>query len=179
IKDEDKSALVPVEQTGQIITQETTGNLFNELHEILINTEEIDVNEQQQQSSTIDINRSTLNIRDPGKRRDNLSYAVGDIGFVPRRDAVLLTNFDKMQQQVYPARERDTIRRAAKISVAVQTPGLGRGSFGSDVSLDRLGPFDNGINKSTREQFNRPTFGPRPRQPNAVSATNRIVQYLF
>jgi hypothetical protein len=64
--------------------------------------------------------------RDPGKRRDNLSYALGDMGFVPRRDAVLLTNFDKMQQQVYPARERDTIRRAAKISVAVQTPGLSR-----------------------------------------------------
>ena len=48
------------------------------------------------------------------------------MGFVPRRDAVLLTNFDKMQQQVYPARERDTIRRAAKKSVAVQTPGLSR-----------------------------------------------------
>lgn len=48
------------------------------------------------------------------------------MGFVPRRDAILLTNFDKMQQQVYPARERDTIRRAAKISVATQTPGLSR-----------------------------------------------------
>jgi hypothetical protein len=48
------------------------------------------------------------------------------MGFVPRRDAILLTNFDKMQQQVYPARERDTIRRAPKISVAVQTPGLSR-----------------------------------------------------
>ena len=48
------------------------------------------------------------------------------MGFVPRRDAILLTNFDKMQQQVYPARERDMIRRAAKISVAVQTPGLGQ-----------------------------------------------------
>ncbi len=64
--------------------------------------------------------------RDPGKRRDNLSYTLGDMGFVPRRDAILLTNFDKMQQQVYPARERDTIRRAAKKSVAVQTPGLSR-----------------------------------------------------
>ncbi|CAF1098015.1 unnamed protein product [Rotaria sordida] len=178
IKDEDKNALVPIEQGGQIITPETTGNLFEQLHEILINTEEKDVDEQQQPSN-IDINRSTLNIRDPGKRRDNLSYTIGDIGFVPRRDAILLTNFDKMQQQVYPARERDTIRRAAKISVAVQTPGLGQGSFGSDVSLDRLGPLDNGINRSTREQFNRPTFGPRPRVPYAVSATNRIVQYLF
>ena len=48
------------------------------------------------------------------------------MGFVPRRDAVLLTNFDKMQQQVYPARERETIRRTAKKSVAVQTPGLAR-----------------------------------------------------
>lgn len=48
------------------------------------------------------------------------------MGLVPRRDAILLTNFDKMQQQVYPARERETIRRAAKISVAVQTPGLSR-----------------------------------------------------
>ncbi|CAF2797718.1 unnamed protein product [Rotaria sp. Silwood2] len=178
IKDEDKSALVPIEQVGQTITPETTGNLFEQLYKILTSTEEIDVDEQQQ-SSNIDINRSTLNIRDPGKRRDNLSYTIGDIGFVPRRDAVLLTNFDKMQQQVYPARERDTIRRAAKISVAVQTPGLGRGSFGSDVSLDRLGPFDNGINKSTREQFNRPTFGPKPRVPYAMSATNRIVQCLF
>ncbi len=64
--------------------------------------------------------------RDPGKRRDNLSYTLGDMGFVPRRDAVLLTNFDKMQQQIYPARERDTIRRAPKKSVAVQTPGLSR-----------------------------------------------------
>lgn len=64
--------------------------------------------------------------RDAGKRREKLSYNLGDMGFVPRRDAVLLTNFDKMQQQVYPARERDTIRRAAKISVAVQTPGLSR-----------------------------------------------------
>ncbi|CAF2390913.1 unnamed protein product [Rotaria sp. Silwood2] len=178
IKDEDKSALVPIEQVGQTITPETTGNLFEQLYKILTSTEEIDVDEQQQ-SSNIDFNRSTLNIRDPGKRRDNLSYTIGDIGFVPRRDAVLLTNFDKMQQQVYPARERDTIRRAAKISVAVQTPGLGRGSFGSDVSLDRLGPFDNGINKSTREQFNRPTFGPKPRVPYAMSATNRIVQCLF
>jgi hypothetical protein len=51
------------------------------------------------------------------------------MGFVPRRDAVLLTNFDKMQQQVYPARERDTIRRAPKVSVAVQTPGLSRVCF--------------------------------------------------
>lgn len=48
------------------------------------------------------------------------------MGFVPRRDAVLLTNFDKMQQEVYPARERDVIRRGAKKSVAVQTPGLSR-----------------------------------------------------
>ncbi len=64
--------------------------------------------------------------RDPGKRRDNLSYTLGDMGFVPRRNAILLTNFDKMQQQVYPARERETIRRAAKISVATQTPGLSR-----------------------------------------------------
>ena len=64
--------------------------------------------------------------REAGKRRDNLSYALGDIGFVPRRDAILLTNFDKMQQQVYPARERDIVRRTAKKSVAVQTPGLGR-----------------------------------------------------
>lgn len=31
-----------------------------------------------------------------------------------------------MQQQIYPARERDVIRRAAKKSVAVQTPGLSR-----------------------------------------------------
>ncbi|CAF3361286.1 unnamed protein product [Rotaria socialis] len=178
IKDEEK-ALVPIEQAGQTINPETDGNLFQQLHTILTSKEEIDVDEQQQQSSFIDITRSTLNLKDPGKRRDNLSYSLGDIGFVPRRDAVLLTNFDKMQQQVYPERERDTIRRAAKKSVAVQTPGLSRGSFGSDVSLDRLGPFDNGINKSTREQFNRPTFGPRPRVSNAVSATNRIVQYLF
>ncbi len=64
--------------------------------------------------------------REAGKRRDNLSYTLGDMGLVPRRDAVLLTNVDKMQQQVYPARERDMIRRAAKKSVAVQTPGLGR-----------------------------------------------------
>ena len=32
--------------------------------------------------------------RDPGKRRDNLSYTIGDMGLVPRRDAVLLTNYD-------------------------------------------------------------------------------------
>jgi hypothetical protein len=67
-----------------------------------------------------------IDCRDPGKRRENLSYSLGDMGFVPRRDAVLLTNFDKMQQQVYPARERETIRRTAKKSVAVQTPGLAR-----------------------------------------------------
>ncbi len=71
------------------------------------------------------MNNDELN-RDPGKRRDNLSYTLGDMGLVPRRDAILLTNFDKMQQQIYPARERDTIRRAAKKSVAVQTPGLSR-----------------------------------------------------
>ncbi len=51
------------------------------------------------------------------------------MGFVPRRDAILLTNFDKMQQQIYPARERDTIRRAPKVSVGVQTPGLSRVYF--------------------------------------------------
>ncbi|CAF1351425.1 unnamed protein product [Adineta steineri] len=114
-----------------------------------------------------------------GKRRDNLAYTLGDIGFVPRRDAVLLTNFDKMQQQVYPARERDMVRRTAKTSVATQTPGLGRGTFGSDVSLNRLGPFDYTTNESTREQFNRPTFGPIARVPHVISATNRVVQYLF
>lgn len=48
------------------------------------------------------------------------------MGFVPRRDTILLSNFDKMQQQIYPSRERDTIRRAPTKSVAVQTPGLAR-----------------------------------------------------
>ncbi|CAF4838089.1 unnamed protein product, partial [Rotaria magnacalcarata] len=89
IKDEEK-ALVPIEQAGQTINPETDGNLFQQLHNILTSTEEIDVDEQQQQqSSLIDITRSTLNLKDPGKRRDNLSYSLGDIGFVPRRDAVL------------------------------------------------------------------------------------------
>ncbi len=54
-----------------------------------------------------------------------------------------------------------------------------QGSFGSDVSINRLGPYDNVVNESTREQFNRPTFGPKPRIPYGISATNRVVQYLF
>ena len=83
-----------------------------------------------------------IDCRDAGKRRENLSYAFGHMGFVPRRDAVLFTNFDKMQQQLYPAQERQTSRRTAKKSVAVQTPRLARlrhvhssSSHGTDLSL--------------------------------------------
>ncbi|CAF1185015.1 unnamed protein product [Adineta steineri] len=179
IREEEKGALVPSGQPQNLIAPEKSGNLFKELHEILTCTEEIDLDEQPQASSNTEVNRPTLNVRQAGKRRDNLAYTLGDIGFVPRRDAVLLTNFDKMQQQVYPARERDMVRRTAKTSVATQTPGLGRGTFGSDVSLNRLGPFDYTTNESTREQFNRPTFGPIARVPHVISATNRVVQYLF
>ncbi|CAF3964875.1 unnamed protein product [Adineta steineri] len=179
IREEEKGAMVPSGQPQNFIAPEKSGNLFKELHEILTCTEEIDLDEQPQASSNTEVNRPTLNVRQAGKRRDNLAYTLGDIGFVPRRDAVLLTNFDKMQQQVYPARERDMVRRTAKTSVATQTPGLGRGTFGSDVSLNRLGPFDYTTNESTREQFNRPTFGPIARVPHVISATNRVVQYLF
>ncbi|CAF1420937.1 unnamed protein product [Adineta steineri] len=179
IREEEKGAMVPSGQPQNFIVPEKSGNLFKELHEILTCTEEIDLDEQPQASSNTEVNRPTLNVRQAGKRRDNLAYTLGDMGFVPRRDAVLLTNFDKMQQQVYPARERDMVRRTAKTSVATQTPGLGRGTFGSDVSLNRLGPFDYTTNESTREQFNRPTFGPIARVPHVISATNRVVQYLF
>ncbi|CAF3734325.1 unnamed protein product [Adineta steineri] len=179
IREEEKGALVPSGQPQNFIAPEKSGNLFKELHEILTCTEEIDLDGQPQASSNTEVNRPTLNVRQAGKRRDNLAYTLGDIGFVPRRDAILLTNFDKMQQQVYPARERDMVRRTAKTSVATQTPGLGRGTFGSDVSLNRLGPFDYTTNESTREQFNRPTFGPIARVPHVISATNRVVQYLF
>lgn len=135
-------------------------------------------------------------LSDPGKRRDNLSYSIGDLGLVPRRDAVLLTNFDKMQQ-IYPLRERDTIRRAPTKSVAVQTPGLARvkspsmkvnlnvsafslqGSFSSETSIQRLAPYESQVNPEVRDQFDRPNFGPRPRVPRGLGATNRVVQYLF
>jgi len=53
--DKDKNALVP---TGQYLT----GNLFNQLYEILTSTKEIDLDEQQQSSDT-EINRSILNVR--------------------------------------------------------------------------------------------------------------------
>ncbi|CAF3813433.1 unnamed protein product [Rotaria magnacalcarata] len=91
-----------------------------------------------------------------------------------------LVPIEQAGQTINPETDGNLFQQLHNIlTIAVQTPGLSRGSFGSNVSLDRLGPFDNGINKSTREQFNRPTFGPRPRVSNAVSATNRIVQYLF
>ncbi|CAF1671611.1 unnamed protein product, partial [Adineta ricciae] len=180
IRDEEKASGFTADRSRDLIASEKTGNLFKQLHEILTSTEnEVDLEEIEPQSSDLENKRTTLNVREAGKRRDNLSYALGDIGFVPRRDAILLTNFDKMQQQVYPARERDIVRRTAKKSVAVQTPGLARGSFGSDVSLNHLGPYDNNVHDSTREQFNRPTFGPVARVPHVISATNRVVQYLF
>ena len=53
-EDKDQSTLVP---TGQHMT----GNLFNELYEILTSTEEIEIDEQL--SVEMDINRSTLNVR--------------------------------------------------------------------------------------------------------------------
>jgi hypothetical protein len=55
-EEKDENALIP---TGQFIT----GNLFNQLYEILTSTEEIDLDEQQQQPPDVDINRSTLNVR--------------------------------------------------------------------------------------------------------------------
>ena len=53
---------MPLEQSGQFVAPEHTGNLFHELHDILTNAEETHVDEQIP-SATIDPDQLTLNFR--------------------------------------------------------------------------------------------------------------------
>lgn len=63
IKDEDKASGFTADRSRDLIASEKSGNLFKQLHEILTSTEEIDLEELEQQSSNVEKKRSTLNVR--------------------------------------------------------------------------------------------------------------------
>ncbi|CAF0979733.1 unnamed protein product, partial [Didymodactylos carnosus] len=180
-----EKALVPLHLSASnfSVTKDSveSGNLFKQLHQILTNEpseeqihhilEERKFNEEIGQLENGQ--EKTLTIKEYNKRRDNLHYRLGDMGLVPRKDAELFTNFEKMQR-LYPQREKITLRKDSKKSVAVQTPGLTKGF--SDISMDQLAPYDD-KNSTTRLLFDRPELPKRI--PHSISATNRVVQYVF
>ena len=62
VKDDEKKAVVPLEQSAPFAVPEHAGNLFQELHDILTNAEETPVDEQIP-SSTVDPDQLTLHFR--------------------------------------------------------------------------------------------------------------------